>query len=127
MKYPEKPSCHSGNEGVFTGRLEASWREPTASQSYRTCYYCGSIHPEDLLRLLKAGAKLRGADWKYGWPHKFYVEQPFAKWYNAHLQDEGYDEEAWNAIAGALKASGIEWRRDEKGVKWAAPCDGYQR
>jgi hypothetical protein len=42
-------------------------------RGFRTCNYCGSIHPEDLLRVLQAGATLETADWKYGWPHKFYV------------------------------------------------------
>lgn len=42
----------------------------------RHCWYCGSIHPGDLYELLASGnvLKLGGADWKYGWPHKFYVE-----------------------------------------------------
>lgn len=31
------------------------------------------MHPQDLLTALKAGATLGGSDWKYGWPHKFYV------------------------------------------------------
>lgn len=43
-------------------------------EPYRSCSYCGSIHPEDLLAAIKAGATLGGSDWKYGWPHKFYVE-----------------------------------------------------
>lgn len=42
--------------------------------SFRTCSYCGSMHPEDLLEALKAGAELHMADMKYGWPHKFYVD-----------------------------------------------------
>lgn len=43
--------------------------------TFRTCGYCGSIHPADLLAALSAGiATLHGADWKYGYPHKFYVE-----------------------------------------------------
>lgn len=37
------------------------------------CAYCGSMHPADLVAALKAGAKLDPADWKYGWPHKYYV------------------------------------------------------
>lgn len=31
------------------------------------------MHPEDLVKAIDAGAKLGGSDWKYGWPHKFYV------------------------------------------------------
>src|SRR5258707_13410875 len=39
----------------------------------RRCWYCGSIHPDDLLTQLRLGATLDSADWKYGWPDKFYL------------------------------------------------------
>jgi hypothetical protein len=55
----------------ITGKVsESEPYEPT----YRTCGYCGSIHPEDLVTFIAQGATLHGSDWKYGWPHKFYVE-----------------------------------------------------
>lgn len=38
-----------------------------------TCSYCGSISPTDLVRAIQDGAKLELADFKYGWPHKIYV------------------------------------------------------
>lgn len=41
---------------------------------YRTCSYDGSIHPEDLYNWLLKGATAGGSDWKYGWPHKFYID-----------------------------------------------------
>jgi hypothetical protein len=40
----------------------------------RACGYCGSMHPADLARALQAGARASWADFKYGWPHKLYVE-----------------------------------------------------
>ncbi len=40
----------------------------------RGCGYCGSMHPADLADALRNGARLDPADRKYGWPHKFYVE-----------------------------------------------------
>lgn len=46
---------------------------PDAPQPFRSCSYCGSMHPLDLVAALEAGASLGGSDWKYGWPHKFYV------------------------------------------------------
>lgn len=54
---------------------ECSWAnsEP-ARDNYRRCWYCGSLHPEDLLKVLKEGARINMADWKYGYPHKFYIE-----------------------------------------------------
>lgn len=73
---------------------------------WRECWYCGSMHPDDLLAAIEAqgwgphvnydappglgvgedyfawlreqtgqpGIRLSEADWKYGFPHKFYVE-----------------------------------------------------
>lgn len=78
--WPEKPTCHN-LPSVFTIASEIAWRDPEPTlepygRSFRTCSYCGSIHPEDLYNLLTAGigVRLGGSDWKYGWPHKFYVE-----------------------------------------------------
>jgi len=76
--WPEKPTCHGEMSPVFNYG-ETTWRDPfdredgPYKETYRTCSYCGSIHPEDLLRVLTEGATLGGSDWKYGWPHKFYV------------------------------------------------------
>ena len=40
-----------------------------------TCPYCGSISLEKLIKLLQTpGTRFSGSDWKYGWPHKFYVD-----------------------------------------------------
>lgn len=57
-----------------------SWRKRkydggTYDQPFRVCSYCGSINPDDLLDLSKTNDLLfEVADWKYGWPHKIYVE-----------------------------------------------------
>nr|MBL8412719.1 hypothetical protein [Dechloromonas sp.] len=40
----------------------------------RACGYCGSMHPADVAAALRSGARLDPSDRKYGWPHKFYVE-----------------------------------------------------
>jgi len=78
LVWPERPACH-GERSQYTGDLIA-WRAPRIDESgpysdtFRTCSWCGSIHPEDLYNAMKAGvARLGGSDWKYGWPHKFYV------------------------------------------------------
>ena len=80
--YQENPICHD-NDWQAQRWAPTTWRpkgeklHPSNDlpMVFRTCSYCGSIHPEDLMLALKAGAKLSGADWKYGWPHKFYVDQ----------------------------------------------------
>lgn len=77
MKWPERPTCHS-IDPVFTF-APIEWRPADETKPigglrpFRTCSYCGSIHPEDLINYFRGGAKLEGSDWKYGYPHKFYV------------------------------------------------------
>jgi hypothetical protein len=40
----------------------------------RSCSFCGSMHPTDMAAALQAGAQAHWADFKYGWPHKLYVD-----------------------------------------------------
>lgn len=98
MKFPDKPTCHKV-PNVFKVP-EIRWRDPNEQVPWRTCSYCGSIHPEDLIKIAGDGTVKSGeiADWKYGWPHKLYVysDKPgfWCKFYNEHIADEGFDEEA---------------------------------
>jgi hypothetical protein len=79
IKWPEKPTCHQG--GIHAS--EEVWcpagvkLHPTDGTipAFRTCSYCGSMHHEDLMNAIASGATMGGADWKYGWPHKFYVDK----------------------------------------------------
>lgn len=52
------------------------WKEPRYGEHYRTCSFCGSVHPEDLAADIAGGAVIRAewADMKYGWPHKLYID-----------------------------------------------------
>lgn len=141
-----------------------SWRPPEAGlrsdgypgSTWRTCSYCGSIHPKDLIEALKNGATLQGSDWKYGWPHKFYLNVPspfvgqtvkigtrssggktedimgqasahlFGKWYNDHFRD--LDGEDFKELADAiLKHTDIEFILDSTGIAYRAPYKGYQK
>lgn len=82
LVWPERPTCHD-SDGTAAQFGPAPWRQPRPRQgpgdpyaaTYRTCGYCGSIHPADLL---EAAARFpltwEVADWKYGWPHKIYVD-----------------------------------------------------
>lgn len=73
LLWPERPTCH--DHDPFAQRFEPPvWRPADERDCFRTCSFCGSIHPEDLYSAILAGARLGGSDWKYGWPHKFYVE-----------------------------------------------------
>jgi hypothetical protein len=151
--WPEVPTCHGA-------AFPAEWAAPRTDEPYgyefRTCSYCNSIHPADLLTYLEHGASLSGADWKYAWPHKFYIENipnpladqivavgsedgvsimgpaplfTWAKWYNSHLMDRGYSSENLNALLAALSEhSGIKWFVDsEMGLTYKAPYQGFQK
>src|SRR5258706_5686954 len=91
MEWPTEVTCHGdvGSGGVFHVS-PIVWRPPEPEgrtydgnerglpgpygYPFRTCSWDGSMHPEDLYNLLIAGATAHGSDWKYGWPHKFYIE-----------------------------------------------------
>lgn len=61
---------------VFSDRTRDT--DPYAPEC--TCSYCGSLSPKRLLELLQhPETKVECSDWKYGWPHKFYIEHPNAK------------------------------------------------
>lgn len=81
LTWPDRPTCH--DHDPTAQRFDPPHWHPAGVRfhpdndhipAFRTCSYCGSIHPEDLVKAIEAGAKLGGSDWKYGWPHKFYVE-----------------------------------------------------
>jgi hypothetical protein len=158
MLFPAKPTCHHGHQRPI------GWAEPRRDDQYgiwepfRRCDYCGSIHPEDLIKFLGEGATLDGADWKYGWPHKFYVRgirnqyvgdvarvgtsfsagketailgaPPkfcWSKWYNEHIMDEGYDDEARGALLSLLEQSGITFKIQDGRLIHISPSFGFQK
>jgi len=80
MSWPENPNCHEDEvkQRRYEG-FELTWsppeleREP-ASTPFRTCSWCGSIHPEDLVRAAADyGLSMELADRKYNYPHKIYI------------------------------------------------------
>lgn len=100
---------------------------------WRTCVYCGSIHPADLLNMqepsmmrsidLGSGPPLdipnvEWADWKYGWPHKLYLDFGpglNAKFYSRHLMDHIELIQPFNERFGYL---GVTFFKDDKGFGW---------
>lgn len=81
--WPKVPTVHD-LASHYTD-LPPVWRTvelplPTAPEefgcpeTFRSCSHCGSMHPGDLYEALMGGAHMDGSDWKYGWPHKFYLE-----------------------------------------------------
>lgn len=102
----------------------------------RHCNYCGSIHPEDLYNLLVEGkVVLGGSDWKYGYPHKFYIytrdkdlKLSGGKFYSNHLIPELLDDQTFNKIISTINtASGITFERKDEGLFYSASYRGYQK
>lgn len=127
MNWPDKPICHEYDP--LTHPVQSyGWRMDGA---FRLCAYCGSLHPEDLSDVLfDPDVTLGGADWKYSWPHKFYLRGEgvdMFKWYNIHFLD--LDDDAFSYLAAIVsEKSGIEWFRDGEGqVQYRAPYYGYQQ
>lgn len=79
------------------------------------CDYCGSLHPSEVVRLLNAGAGIHFADWKYGWPHKAYLDNPWGKFYTRHLIDATAEER--DRIERALGLH-IDFNPDTMQVSW---------
>lgn len=93
------------------------------------CSYCGSLHPDEAVKLLKTpGTRYSGSDWKYSFPHKFYIGG--GKFYVKHLPDAG--PSAFEEFAKlSRELFGIGWEKRDGGIFWGAPHTsspyGYQR
>ena len=80
--WAERFRPHMWREARFRVPAAGTWidEEPPeriVTRPYVECSYCGSITVARFLAALQvAGTRYSGSDWKYGWPHKFYVEVP---------------------------------------------------
>lgn len=140
LVWPEKPTNHIVRQPFRLLRPYA-WQtlnlvgaDESETHMARSCNYCGSLHPEDLLKLIGDGAELELADRKYGYPHKIYVtlKSPegtkWAKFYTDHFLDEGYSPDARALITTALRDhTGITFVVEDRGegpelfYKWLLP------
>jgi hypothetical protein len=77
------------------------WRQ---DGSYRTCSYCGSLHPDDFMQLVRDGAEVGPTDKSY----KAYIELPEGKsvrgapFYYHHLAADQQQEFVDLANAGKM-------------------------
>lgn len=140
--------------GTWAVREDRADKKGPPYPPFPLCSYCGSMTPDDFLDQIRKGAKVGGSDWKYGYPHKFYVDIPnpnpdekrivgwgpgeddvtwstyptlHLKFYTEHL--EGWeplkDEKVQDEI---YRATGISFKFGDDGrVVYSAPCFGYQR
>lgn len=87
-----------------------------------------SLSIQEAINLLKTpGTRFSGSDWKYGWPHKFYIGS--SKVYN---ELEGLDEKQlaeWSSFTD--KFFGVTFIRVENKIMWRCSYPGgfygYQR
>lgn len=103
------------------------WEQAPAAIA-KKCRYCGSVSPEDVVRF--EGNGIESADWKYGWPHKFYLGAPtdgqsvgaaisFGKFYSEHLTDVGLSDDAFVEVARVLwRKSGVLFVREGSRLTW---------
>jgi DNA repair exonuclease SbcCD ATPase subunit len=90
----------------------AHWRED------RSCSYCGSLKVSDAISRLKTeGTRFSGADWKYGWPHKFYIGDK--KFYNVHLADAS-DQEFQEFAELSKRYFQVVWEKSAEGISFKA-------
>jgi hypothetical protein len=96
----------------LTNACKGHWREDD------TCSYCGSMGVARAIELLKTqGTAYSGADWKYGWPHKFYIGQK--KFYHNHLEDATSEQlEEYSKLSDELL--GVSWDSHEGEIRYRA-------
>lgn len=122
IAHASDPTVHQHYHGGL-----APWRDETPPDvdagrgqgRLRACGYCGSMHPADLVAALKAGANLSWSDFKYGWPHKAYIDgipnphfgmTEIRCW--ATVETPGFERVAsprWSPTTGERVADHVEW------------------
>lgn len=130
----EEIKCHGDLSHLRLSDWKLEWTEKRHGNHpsrYSHCSYCGSIHFDDIRTIAAEGGHMGGSDWKYGYPHKFYVTAKngeMVKFYPKHLEDLK-DPEKFTEIAALLKQqTNIEFTRNEEGhVMYCAPYHGYQK
>jgi hypothetical protein len=110
---PVKPPLdHDANQEKALDAFEAAGGQD--KQVYKETLHAGYRTYAEM-----PGIRFNVADWKYGWPHKVYIDGrglSHAKWYNIHLLDQGYDAEALTALIEEIRRySGIRFEVKEGG------------
>lgn len=115
-------------DGNTVGRLPAD-PSGTHGRSYAACEYDGSIAPGDLYALLqREGVRVEVADWKYGWPHKLYIDGQrglHAKFYTTHLKGIASAAARAALINEIARRTGIQYRVED-GRLFYGPSPGVQ-
>lgn len=122
-------SCHTSQWLLeLIPEFKAEWKSRDGSP-YQHCSYCGSIHFDNVRQIISEGGQLSGSDWKYNYPHKFYVMPKNGgqyKFYITHLQDLS-DQEFQPFSILLYAATHIEFTRKDGKLFYSAPYYGYQK
>lgn len=116
------------NLQTITGPLKPNDERMTrAKADHETCSYCGSITPQYFVELCKRPeVVMEVADWKYGWPHKVYIDVPGGahfKFYTIHMIDLE-DLEAHSALVKSR--TDVEFFKNPEGkIMWKAAPRGW--
>lgn len=153
MKAHGGVNSYTEKEIVFERREVTEMDESKYDDGFEHCSYCGSITVADMLRLMQTPeTHYSGSDWKYGWPHKFYidakieprkrntsamyengketygysiVDKEHLKFYSTHLLDATEEQiKEWNEKV--MPKLGIEFKFDNEKLMFGAPNSGYQ-
>jgi len=115
------------NLQLITGPLKPDDERMTrAKADHETCSYCGSITPQYFVELCaRPEVVMEVADWKYGWPHKVYIDIPQGghfKFYTIHIADLE-DLEKHSALI--LSRTNVHFFKNEEGkIMWKAKPRG---
>lgn len=112
----EKQTCPRRYEVGQAGDGVDSWQvsEKRNGHEYRTCTYCGSVHPADFIALIKAGTPIEATDKSY----KFYVDIPSTN-----------PDRLWvlGASYGRVADGFIPWAELTKEQRKAVKAGGYKK
>lgn len=104
----------SGDEFKVRGVREGPKGAATVNPDlWPTCTYCGSLTIDDAINALETpGTRYSGSDWTT-------VSSRHHTFYSTHLRDVTPEQiDRWNRVAAPLL--GVEFERDERGLKWKA-------
>lgn len=132
MELTEAPNAHGawlvrGDTPEYKAYIREVTRQPDLPDSderfrdtdpYVTCSFCASLHPDEFLRAAFLGAKIGGSDWKYGYPHKFYVDwpnpEPERLYPVSHLSEGATPEQfGYTGDYGPGGERGLDWREED--------------
>lgn len=109
---------------------QGTWRASASVLGHQlsSCSFCGGLRPDDFVWLMsQPETTYSGSDWKYGWPHKFYLTNHSLqlKFYAKHLL-EANPETFEKADRLCRRYFDVEYNVKEGKLMWAASYNNIQ-